>query len=340
MSRIIVFLVSTVTLILVVANLSSFLAHEDPFDLNSGPSKFSASGISQTKLAKLKLRHAASSPAPYDVGIFGNSRALNISAQDIGSNSCRIFNFSLGGESLRASAALIEQLSSIRKVPRIVVVSVDHFELQMYNNPFFLSAWARLSHFSDDLDAAISSGANLREIATVVWRAIWTQTLAFQRMFEFAFLADTLNDVFKFDSDRTEAAKVYLSDGSRRSNITITEIPPRLSPTNSQILPWQLQHDLKRIADAKSAGAEAIILYESFLHPTSGKYFDENPSIHATRSRETFVRTCEDLGLICITDKPTMNPELPWSDASHPPRSVLGPFVGKLINRYSPDCRT
>lgn len=340
MQRVVIFLISSAILVVMVSYFSTYVPPNDPFNETNSSSTFSVRGISQSKFAKMKLRHAALSPTPYDVGIFGNSRALNISAKDIDRGACRFFNFSIGGESLRASAALIEQLSAIKKVPRVIIVSVDHFELQMYNNPFFISAWARLLHFFDDLGAGLSSGASLREITTVVWRTVWTQILSFQRMFEYAFLANTFRSMFGFATDQTEAAKVYLSDGSRRSNIASTNIPPVLSATNAQILPWQLKHDLGRIAAAKSAGVETIILYESFLHPTSSKYFDDNPSAHATRSREALLSTCEELGMKCITSKPKMDPEMSWSDASHPPRSVLGPYISELIAPYTPVCRS
>jgi hypothetical protein len=340
MQRAVIFLISSAILIVMVSYFSTSFLPNDPFGDAHGSPTFPADGISQSKFAKMKLRHADLSPNRYDVGIFGNSRALNVSAQDIDQDGCRLFNFSIAGESLRGSAALIEQLGAIKKVPRVIVVSVDHFELQMYNNPFFLSAGARLTNFFDDLDAAITSGSGFREITTVLWRAAWTQALAFQRMFEYAFLANSLSSIFVFESDQTDAANVYRSDGSRRSNIASTNIPPVLSATNAQILPWQLKHDLGRIAAAKSAGVETIILYESFLHPTSSKYFDDNPSAHATRSREALLSTCEELGMKCITSKPKMDPEMSWSDASHPPRSVLGPYISELIAPYTPVCRS
>ena len=338
MRRAIIFVASCAALILFVSFLSSFTSHKDPFDPVNATS-FAASGVSQSTIAKMKLRHAAISPMPYDIGLFGNSRVLNVAVEDIDEPSCRIFNFAVGGESLRASTYLIEELVAINKVPRVVVVSIDHFELQMYNNPFFVSVWTRVQRFFSDLEAAMNAGASMQQIITVIWRAIWTQALAFQRMFEYAFLADTVTRAFGFESHPTDTTTVYVSDGSRRSTEKPTGTPPLLSPTTAQILPWQLHHDLKRIAQAKSSGTEAVIIYESPLHPTSAAQFTANPTAHAIRSRQTFQKACSELGLVCIPDALSEMTTASWSDASHPPASVLGPHISNLIAPYQSVCR-
>lgn len=338
MRRAIIFVTTCAALILFVSFLSSFTSNKDPFDPVNTTS-FAANGVSQSTIAKMKLHHATLTPTPYDVGLFGNSRALNVSVEDIDNSACRIFNFAVGGESLRASATLIERLVTVNKVPRIVVISADHFELQMYNNPFFVSAWARAQHFISDLEAAMNADASIRQIITVTWRTIWTQALAFQRMFEYAFLADTVIRALGFETHPTDTTTVYVSDGSRRSAEKPTGTPPLLSPTTVQILPWQLRHDLKRIALAKSSGAEAVIIYESPLHPTSAAYFTANPTAHATRTREAFKETCRELGLVCITDTLSEVITASWSDASHPPASVLGPHINKLIAPYQLVCQ-
>lgn len=339
MRRVIIFLTSCFALILFVSYLSSYTPEQDPFDpINAAP--FSANGISQSTIAKMKLRHAALSPTVYDVGLFGNSRALNVSVKDIDHQACQIFNFAIGGESLRATAVLLEDLAAINKVPRVVVISADHFELQMYNNPFFISAWTRVRHFFNDLGAAIDAGVGLRQIVTVTWRAVWTQTLAFQRMFEYAFLADAVSRALGFEMSPSDTANVYMSDGSRRIAEKPTDTPPILSPTTGQILSWQLRHDLQRIAMAKSTGAEAVIIYESPLHPKSATHFNTNPTPHAARTRQAFQEACNELGLVCVTDTPSLQTETPWSDATHPPTSVLGPHISALIAPYRSGCRS
>lgn len=338
MLRTVIFLISSATLIFFVSFLSSYTPSEDPFGARNAPSYFAADSISQSTIAKMKLRHAALSSTPYDIGMFGNSRVLNVSAKDIGHQTCRVFNFAVGGESLRASAELIESLGAMNKTPRVVVVSADHFELQMYNNPFLISAWKRTQRFVSDLSVAFSTGASLREIITVAWRAVWTQALAFQRMFEYSFLADAVGHILGVNISTVDAATIYVADGSRRSSETPSKIPPVISPTTAQILPWQLRHDLERIASARVNGAQTVIIYESPLHPTSARKFDETPTPHAARTRETFKSACTALGLICVTEQPTIDPNMPWSDASHPPASILGPFIGELTAPYSSAC--
>jgi len=338
MRRAFIFLFTVAALIILIGYVSTAIPASDPFGASSESSTFSADGVSQSMIARMKLRHAMLTPERYDVGLFGNSRVLNVSAQDFEHQGCRVFNFAVGGESLRASAALIEKLIDIKKVPRVIVISADHFELQIYNNPFFVSALDRLRNFSSDLMAAFDAGAGLRQIATVAWRAVWTQTLAFQRMFEYAFLQSAISHMFGVTGPG-DGATFYLADGSRRTDENIDDEPPLLAPTSAQIPSWQLRHDLERIAAARSHGAEAVVIYESPLHPDSAAYFNQNPSTHATQLRRTFVQTCDDLGITCVTGPPDQMPTRLWSDAAHPPASVLGPHIGDLIAPHQSVCR-
>lgn len=339
MRRTFVFLITTAALILFVSYLSSYVPSDDPFGTTSVSSTFTASGISQSTIAKMKLRHAALSPTPYDVGLFGNSRVLNVSADDIDHQACRVFNFAVGGESLRASAALIDDLIAIKKVPRVIVISVDHFELQMYNNPFFVSAWVRFQHFINDMRTALGEDVGLRSIITVTWRTLWTQALAFQRMFEYTFLTKAIERILSLNVDASVVENFYVSDGSRQLTETPSGIPAKFPATTAQILPWQLQYDMERIASAKPAGAEAVIIYESPLHPTSAAHFDTNPTPHATQTRQAFNEACDALGLMCVTAPPSIDQKMFWSDASHPPRSVLGPHIRNLIAPYQSVCQ-
>src|SRR5690349_20011124 len=78
----------------------------------------------------IKLNRAKQVP-PYDVGLFGYSRIMMVGADDLGLPGKRVFNFSIGGSSIRQSIRLLEELHAMGKAPAIAIISVDHAELGM-----------------------------------------------------------------------------------------------------------------------------------------------------------------------------------------------------------------
>ena len=103
-----------------------------------------------SQVANIKLAHARTSPA-YDIGLFGNSRSMTVSSQDLGFDDLRFFNFSLAGSSFRQSIMFLEILAAHDAAPDISVISLDHLELSMLANQDIFTARDRITVAMFDL---------------------------------------------------------------------------------------------------------------------------------------------------------------------------------------------
>ena len=289
-------------------------------------------------LAGGKLRHAAQTPR-YDIGVFGNSRALDINAADLGSGSrCRFFNFALAGESLRGSAALLEQLAADGKAPRLAVVSVDNFELQTYANPMFLPAWPRWRQALADL--AADAEMAWRERATMAWRVLYTENELAKRPFNIELLRTNLEILLGMvpaTPTTSEAGRGYRADGSRTQPAPPRAPPPELPlPQSRQVLGGYLAYDLARLARLRTRGTE-IVVYESPIDPRSAA---RAPSALARDSRARFAEACRAVGLDChVAPARLPDDDGLWRDNNHAPATPLNRYVRGLIADKTGFCR-
>lgn len=293
-------------------------------------------------LAGGKLRHAAQAPR-YDIGLFGNSRALDVNAADLGLGaSCRFFNFALAGESLRGSVAFLEELAANRKAPRLAVVSIDNFEIQTYANPMFLPALPRWRQALADLGAGIRrADITWREFADMAWRILWNENELAKRPFNIALLRDNLEvllGIAPATSMTVEPGRGYRDDGSRTQPADVPRAPPPpLPPPQSrQVLGGYLAYDLARLARLSAQGI-AIVVYESALDPGNAA---RSPGRLAQESRERFVAACRAAGLDCHV-APTRLPgdDGLWRDSTHAPAAPLSHYVRGLIADKTAFCR-
>lgn len=79
------------------------------------------------ELAPLKFLRAINNP-PTDIGLFGSSRILMIGVDDLAMLGHRMFNFALGGQSVRQSVRLLDELYGTGKASAIAVIAMDHVE--------------------------------------------------------------------------------------------------------------------------------------------------------------------------------------------------------------------
>ena len=79
-------------------------------------------------VCNIKLNHAYIRKN-FDIGIFGNSRSININAKSLDLNNQSFFNFSIPGQSFRNSIGMIKELSNKNKLPQKIIISFDFFEL-------------------------------------------------------------------------------------------------------------------------------------------------------------------------------------------------------------------
>jgi len=134
-----------------------------------------------------KIAHALANPR-YEVGLFGNSRAVAVSRTDLQGVAAPFFNFSVPGTSFRASVMLVEYLAKHDALPPHVFISIDNFHLDYYGPADFPFQTVRLAAIINDALAGFGrDDIPRRETARAVLRGLWQ---------EWNYLTDPLNATF------------------------------------------------------------------------------------------------------------------------------------------------
>lgn len=316
-------------LFLLVASLPSLLqqqvSRQEVFGDGGDQTKRARMAMDVVDILRLKFRHAENSQ-PFDFGLFGNSRAIALSADDLGLDAKRFFNFSVGGTSFEQSVVFLRKLDEINRVPKTVFISVDHFDLGYFGAPYFptaieLTDWY-VKLMIDDLSQGKSPFSRLRSYMS---RVIYQMESYFNidRMWrQFAFLANL---------GRGYSALPYRSDGSLPESVPSgggsMALPAPTGISSSQIT--TNTSSLEFIYQLSERGAK-IILYESPIHPRLLNQIDEGRQEATKRARAIFFEKCKKLNLTCLPP-PVIESELPWLDCCHAPASDLGAFLRRLI---------
>lgn len=308
----------------------------DPFSKTSENPSIYLDNLTAGVFAGLKRIHARRH-SRYDIGLFGNSRSLDIGKAQLKIDGCSFFNFSIGGGSLRSNVAYLEQLAADGMAPRIAVVTVDNFELQRYNNPIFPLLPTRWHLLLQDLMAGLTrSDITLHDTLKMSWRHAIIEWRLFKQNLSANFFLDgvrrRLGWAEKFSDSRLGGVG-YRADGSRASPLTPPDRRPKgiLTPTSPQILFGYLKYDLERLKRVQERGSR-IILYETFLEPRSARVFSKKPSPYAAATRGRFLSLCHELSLRCHAAPETYPfDDLPWHDYSHPPAKSAGAYLTNLL---------
>ena len=319
-----------------VSFIGNLIPDADPFSDSGKVRSIYLDGLSGTVFAGLKRNHARNH-GRYDIGLFGNSRSLNVAKLDLAIDSCSFFNFSIGGESFRSSIAYLEQLSADGTLPRIAAISVDNFELQRYNNPLFLAVPDRWGLIARDLRSGWQRpDISLSELARMGWRHALIESRLFKQNFQVEFFLKGLKWLAgqrtKF-FDRSEGEGTYLADGSRQSAPAspVKKEGNVFSPGSPQILFGYLRYDLERLKRLQDRGTH-LVLFETLLEPKSARVYAENPSPYANDTRKRFLSICQELSFRCHTapgDVPFST--LPWEEITHPPGKSTGAYLTGLL---------
>ena len=336
--------VTTVLLLLAVGTVS-VLPTQDPFLLATRSQQVNLDEFSSPTFAKMKVHHGFSHER-YDVGLFGNSRSLDVGSQHLKLETCSYFNFSLSGESLRASVSLLEQLAMKGKAPRIALVSIDNFELQLYSNPFFPYTMERWQQGIADIRYGIfQESISFHELAKMVWRHIFTEWEIFKLSFDIARKRNVFSALFQNERSPFKLTRAlgngYRGDGSR------TQAVPEAStlskhifiPGSHQLLSGYLGYDLGRLKLLNNKGT-TVLVYESPLDPTNTKIRLIKPSPQAAKSRKNFFRSCSALGLSCFSALGKLAiGNTPWRDSNHAPADALGEYINGLFGDHVRACK-
>lgn len=341
----VVFLFATVAFIAVIVALQRPLPASDLF-VNIPDGQFAAYGpMTRAEYYAAKFSHARENKR-YKTGVFGNSRSLMLSNADIRPKDRPFFNFSIGGQSLRTSVLMLEELVAEGKVPHVALVSFDHAELEYFQNPSTGDAIHMLRLAWRDIRLVFDARSpTMREWLRMTWRHIYTgynrallylDAEQFLRGLNWRWRGLWRDDPWR-DEMRINPNRGYRRDGSRseklpRKPIDIS-IMKRVAPS---IIAGYLAHDLHRLAVIQRKGVR-VIVYESPLEPKNGDYFKTSPSPHAQYIRRVFLKTCREEGLECY---PFQLEKLPtgiaaWANSDHAPAAVLGAYIRPFIDKVT-----
>lgn len=335
-----IFLICSIALVVTVLTIGDATPPIDPFDDQAPDKTMNFEGYGERQIALLKIRHGARRGRPYDIALIGNSRILSVGREHLDTATCSVFNYALSGQSFRSSVLLLERLAREKTLPRLAVISVDNFELQMSGNPVWIGWRQRMSVFPDDLGAAFrDADTNLRDKLRVLWRYIWTEKIIFQRQFEFSFFRRAVIDALGLNASPFPAVDAgeagYRPDGSYRSSPppgSDIAVLPRATP---QIIDAVFRHDLERLFRMARENDLKLFLYESPLHPATAAVFDQAPSPFAGANRRAFAQVCKAFGTTCLAaPQEKFRRAEGWQDVSHPPPDVLGHWISTTLTPY------
>lgn len=328
-----VFATAAVAAVAVIFALQLVPPRGDVFDGN-GERLAALDTLSTLDVAELKFNHARENPR-YRVGLFGNSRALNVSAESVGLRSSEFFNFALSGSSIRQSVAFLEELQRLGAAPRVAVVSLDHLELQLYANPVYPPLPARWMRVLDDVGLALTArDISARDRARIVWRHAFNEWSQFVEQFN----AERLRyRVALFLRRPTSvAALTYRADGSRSEPVAASVDAPKIQAAERRMfIPAMFDDDLARLGHLQNAGIR-VIVYESPLESRSAAHFQREPSSHVAVLRAEMIERCRALALECYPAQILSGDATLWRDPNHAPAALLGPYIASLIAEPAP----
>jgi len=275
-----------------------------------------------TDLAAVKFQHALRNK-PFDIGLFGSSRSEALGTSHLGLSEGEFFNFSIPGSSIRQTVLFLEMLDEAGKLPRLVLISLDNIQFQMYLNPLFPEAPRRWQQGLRDLLVPLrGENIDLGDFTHMAYRHVLNEWWALRRVFDQAGLQRRLLCCQNPDLDNLS------NDGSWREKI-MRSVPMAIPEIQDPyILDTYLVYDLKRVKRLDGNGSK-IVIYESPVHPDASR----SPTPFESMTRLLLFRTCADLALECIA-APTLGDDgnAPyWRDSGHPAPSYLGPWLAEVI---------
>jgi hypothetical protein len=302
----------------------------DVFQSEVTLNKGNLEGLPTTHVQAAKIAHAVRHKTA-TIGLFGNSRAVSVSTEDLEPTSQSFFNYSVPGTSLRSTALMIEYLSERDALPDIAVISIDSFRLEYFGPAEFPILWVRWSAaFQDLVQGFRNDTITNTEVVKSTWRNVWQEW----QTFTMAMNATLVRRLIFGLPEGTPS--LYNLDGSRGGAETLksgaTQFDP-LSQQPQQILPGYLNYDLKRLAKVQNSTDSKILIYESPLHPGAGPDTEQAQAL-----RQQFMEACRLEGLTCApaTAINTFRNSDSWLDVSHPPARPLGKFIARFIQDNGP----
>lgn len=302
---------------LVIGN-DSFV-HRRAFSFMGG-GHYDLGHLEPAELYRVKLEQARRSPR-FEIGVFGNSRSLPVTAADLGVERGKFFNFSLPTQSILGVHKLLHDLEAMDKVPNALIVFQDNPFLYSFHYPYILEI--------------------TNELELLRWSA--------EEGLNFGRLARTL----KLEAGiPVESEGAYAGDGSWRSDPgTFREseteslgISHQGRFSRGQADFWDLEAMLYRVGTIYTglgllaAKGHAVIVVETLLPwpvylEEQGQ--DKSP---AAEVRKFMKDMAAKLGFVYVTEAELRDAIGPtdrmWTDPTHPPHELLARSLEIGIGRW------
>lgn len=331
------FLILIAAGLIIIYTICEIPPNEDPFADKSSPKITDIQYTSPPAVADMKRRHTESH-GPFSVGVFGNSRVLMLGSEALALPNTRYFNYALSSESLSGSLILIKDMAQQSRLPKTILIGIDHFYLQRDNMPIWPPFAQRIDHAIYGIRRALAAtDYSVRTAARRLWRALWGETVRFKMVFNPQLLVHGIDRILQIDKPMPEAAPDqggYRADGSRRQDTTISQNFGIIPQTNSEMDIAQLRDHLSALGDLAQQGYR-IYLFETPLHPETAQKIETLENTYVRMARAIWHQDCARWNLTCI-DAPLLDDTTAvlWRDASHPPEQPWAAFVKTTLTRF------
>ena len=328
--RIRVFATFTLAGVGALLGLQSLPWFADPFAATA-PVAISPLKMPLNDIVSAKFRHATSVGHPIGIGVFGDSRVLNVRISEFGLK--QGFNFAVGGTSFRQSVQSVTRLRAHGLQPRTSIIQIDHFENGLADNPVWPGRpgyW--LSALTDVAGSAADRSIPWRETMWIGLRYVREEIRWIAGRFNFRRLHQRVSARFpSLGPGYAETGANYSRDGSFPGKAAEEETFA-VPDFNNLMLPNTFLRDLSRLAELADNG-HRIIVYESPLARAAALHFSTQPGDAAQSVRAGFAAICSATALECHL---APVPETPgriagWHDVSHPPRPWLESYLRALL---------
>lgn len=278
-------------------------------------------------VVKIKINHANIS-SRVKVGLFGNSRSVQVSSQDIGLENGGFFNFAVPGTSFRQSTIYLEQLSKMGKTPEIALVSFDNFELQYFPSPPHPSAPLRWVYVWKDVFFGVMN-APVADTLKILKRAAIIEWDSLTRLFNYELMMRRLKYASSEHIPAISGTR-FLPDGSRLQEEKPSKViidANSFADAKPNILLDFMARDMARLSKLDAR----VIIYESPIHPELAIKLNQQPGVYAAKTRIRFLKACKDYNIECYSAPVLEDGSDLWVDKSHAPGSVLGAYLAQIL---------
>lgn len=274
------------------------------------------------ELASVKMSYAKEHDR-FDVGLFGNSRIVMVGTDKLILPDAGVFNFGVPGQSIRQSIRLIKELHAIDKLPRTIIISMDHVELGMPGGdgvyPSALRRWFLIGGEAWTLSHSIGWRATIIQLVNAISNERQIASVAFNPLY--------ISTKLKALTAAEGSAGAYRLDGSRDEGDRAQPQADIEIPQRADLYP-QLEYDFETLGALRREGFR-IIVFESPLAPSISNRIEHALSERARNVRQRFHLTCGRMRIECLEPPLLAGPG--WVERDHAPASLLGAWLEKIV---------